>query len=99
MMRSLGTLFSWLAVTALAVAQPAMKDTAVDTTYLRTLAQTRSFQLGRPVRPLPTPDGKAVLFLRSEARKSQLSLFEFDVATGKTRELLTPAQVLKGAEE
>jgi len=75
------------------------KDTAVDTTFLRTLAQTRSFQLGRPQRPLPTPDGKAVLFLRSEARASKLSLFEFDVASGKTRELISPADVLKGAEE
>jgi dipeptidyl-peptidase-4 len=85
--------------TSLAVAQPKTKDPGVDTTYLRTLAQTRSFQLGRPLRPQPTPDGKAVLFLRSEARSSKLSLFEFDVATGKTRELLTPEAVLKGAEE
>ena len=99
MLRSVGTLIGWLAVTMLAVAQPAKKGTAVDTTYLRTLAQTRSFQLGRPARPLPTPDGKAVLFLRSEARSSRLSLFEFDVESGKTRELLTPEQVLKGAEE
>ena len=29
----------------------------------------------------------------------KLSLYEFDVASGKTRELLTPALVLKGAEE
>ena len=99
MLRSVGTLIGWLAMTMLAVAQPAKKGTAVDTTYLRTLAQTRSFQLGRPTRPLPTPDGKAVLFLRSEPRSSRLSLLEFDVESGKTRELLTPEQVLKGAEE
>jgi dipeptidyl-peptidase-4 len=97
MIRSVGTLLCWLSVTTLAVAQPAAKEIAVDTTYLRTLAQTRSFQLGRPVHPVPTPDGKAVLFLRSEPRASKLSLFE--VATGKTRELLTPEQVLKGATE
>ena len=71
----------------------------LDATYLRDHAETRGFMLGRPVRPTPTPDGKAVLFLRSPARKAKLSLFEFDVATGKTRELLTPEQVLKGAEE
>ena len=29
----------------------------------------------------------------------KLSLYEFDTATGKTRELLTPEQLLKGAEE
>src|ERR1041384_5306361 len=28
-----------------------------------------------------------------------MSLFEFDVASGKTRELVSPADVLKGAEE
>ena len=99
MTRCAGTLIGWLTLTTLALAQPAKKDTAVETTYLRTLAQTRSFQLGRPVRPLPTPDNKAVLFLRSEPRSAKLSLFEFDVDTGKTRELLTPADVLKGAQE
>jgi dipeptidyl-peptidase-4 len=55
--------------------------------------------LGRPLRPQPTPDGKAVLFLRSGPRSSRLSLYEFDVASGMTRELLTPEQLLKGAEE
>ena len=99
MIRFVGTLLCWLAVTAVCAGQPGAKEPAVDTTYLRTLAQTRGFQLGRPVRPLLTPDGKAVLFLRSEPRASKLSLFEFDVASGKTRALLTPEQVLKGAEE
>src|SRR5437660_5947100 len=40
-----------------------------------------------------------MLFLRSGPRTAKLGLFEFDVATGKTRELLTPEAVLKGAEE
>jgi dipeptidyl-peptidase-4 len=75
------------------------KERPLDTGYLRAHAQTRGFMLGRPLRPQPTPDGQAVLFLRSEARIAKLSLFEFDVATGKTRELLTPQQLLKGAEE
>jgi dipeptidyl-peptidase-4 len=47
----------------------------------------------------PTPDGKAVLFLRSGAQSGKRSLFEFHVATGKTRELLTADALLKGAEE
>src|SRR5687768_9618562 len=98
MMKFAGPVIVVLSMTAWASAQPA-KDLAVDTTYLRTLAQTRSFQLGRPVKPQVTPDNQAVLFLRSQARSPKLSLFEFDVATGKTRELLTPEQVLKGAEE
>ena len=66
--------------------------------YLREHARTRGFLLGRPVRPKPTPDGKAVLFLRGQPRSAQLRLYEFDVAARKTRELLTPEQVLNGAE-
>src|SRR5262249_43657205 len=62
-------------------------------------AQTRGFMLGRPVQPKFTPDGKFVLFLRAQPRAAKMSLFEFDVATGKTRELLTPEALLKGAEE
>src|SRR5581483_7284881 len=72
---------------------------APDASYLRLHAQTRGFLLGRPQRPMPTPDGSAVLFLRSGPRSAKLSLFEFDVASGKTRELLTPEKLLKGAEE
>src|SRR3954467_11937930 len=79
-------------------AKPA-KDAPLDTTYLRDHAETRGFMLGRPVKPKVTPDGKAVLFLRAEARVPKLRLYEFDVATAKTRELLTPETVLKGAEE
>src|SRR5207248_11264788 len=36
---------------------------------------------------------------RRQARVARRRLYEFDVATGKTRALLTPEQVLKGAEE
>jgi dipeptidyl-peptidase-4 len=80
-------------------ASAAGKDTPLDTSFLRQYAETRGFQLGRPVKPKPTPDGKAVLFLRSLPRVPKLRLYEFDVASGKTRELLTPEMVLKGAEE
>src|SRR5437763_16777885 len=75
------------------------KDAPLDTTYLRQHAETRGFMLGRPVKPKPTPDGKAVLFLRAQARVPKLRLYEFDVASGKTRELLTPEMVLKGTAE
>jgi dipeptidyl-peptidase-4 len=79
-------------------AEPA-KGGALDTSFLRSYAETRGFMLGRPVKAKPTPDGKAVLFLRAQARVPKLRLYEFDVATGKTRELLTPETLLKGAEE
>lgn len=75
------------------------KGSSLDTAYLREHAQTRGFMLGRPVKPVPTPDGKAVLFLRSASRSPKLSLYEFDTATRKTRELLSPAKLVKGAEE
>jgi dipeptidyl-peptidase-4 len=91
-------LLSALCAGTLAAATPA-KDVPLDTSYLRAHAETRGFMLGRPVKPKPTPDGKTVLFLRAEARVPKLRLYEFDVATGRTRELLTPQQVLKGADE
>jgi dipeptidyl-peptidase-4 len=75
------------------------KDVPLDSRYLRDHAETRGFMLGRPVQAKPTPDGKAVLFLRAQARVPKLRLYEFDVATGKTRELLTPEKVLQGAAE
>ncbi len=67
--------------------------------YLAQHAKTRGFSLGRPLKPVPTPDGKFVLFLRATASSPELRLYEFEVATGKTRELLTPAQLLQGAQE
>jgi dipeptidyl-peptidase-4 len=75
------------------------RGATLDTKFLRDYAATRGFMLGRPVKAKPTPDGKAVLFLRAQARVPRLRLYEFDVASGKTRELLTPEAVLKGAEE
>src|SRR4051812_24641202 len=88
-------------VAALALGQGPrpVKDKPLDTTYLSQHALTRGFMLGRPVRPKITPDSKAVLFLRGQARVAKLRLYELDVTSGKTRELLTPEMVLKGAEE
>src|SRR5437773_1606953 len=67
--------------------------------YLRDHAETRGFSLGRPTKALPTPDGQAVLFLRARARTPKLDLYEFDVGSRNTRLLLTPEEILKGAEE
>ncbi len=46
---------------------------------------------GEPEGVEVTPDGKQVLFLRATAESPELRLHEYDVATGKTRELLAPA--------
>ncbi len=67
--------------------------------YFRDLAETRNYTLGRPVAPKLTPDGKHALFLRSAPRDPTLKLYELDLASGRERELLTPAQLLGGAEE
>jgi dipeptidyl-peptidase-4 len=75
------------------------KGTSLDTRYLRDHAETRGFMLGRPVKATPTPDGTAVLFLRAQARVPKLELYEFEVATARTRQLFTPEQVLKGTAE
>ncbi len=71
----------------------------MDSSFLRRYAETRGFMLGRPAKPKVSPDGKAVLFLRSGPTSARQSLFEFDVATGTTREILSPDAILKGAAE
>lgn len=97
--RILTSAFGILFLIAFASAAPPERRTPLDASFLRDYAETRGFLLGRPVKPKPTPDGKAVLFLRAQARVPKMSLYEFDVATGKTRELLTPEKLLQGAEE
>jgi dipeptidyl-peptidase 4 len=89
---------SFLAL-ALSWAAPARAQTSPHPGFLRLLAETREFRLGRPTGIKPAPDGKAVLFLRSGAREPTLALHEMDATTGQTRTLLTPAQLLQGAEE
>lgn len=85
-----------LAVAALlSAAAPSSESDSV----LRQLAETRSFTLGRPAAVEITPDEETVLFLRSPPTSGVSSLFAFDVATGQTRELLTPERVMAGAEE
>jgi dipeptidyl-peptidase-4 len=46
-----------------------------------------------------TEDGSAVLFLRTGPRDPTLALFETSVATGVTRPLVTPAELLQGSPE
>ncbi|MFZ5440536.1 MAG: S9 family peptidase, partial [Myxococcota bacterium] len=70
-----------------------------DAAFLREFAETRRYLSGRPVAVKVTPDGKSALFLRSEAKDARQMLFELELASGTTRELLTPEQVLQGASE
>ncbi len=88
-----------LSCAALAPAADPNPPKPVDTSFLKKFAETRRFMLGRPQNPKVSPDGKSVLFLRAEADKPTLKLFEFDVASGQSKELLSPATLLKGGEE
>ena len=90
----------WLAclvffVSALRAAEPE----SADLRYFRELVETRNYSLGQPVSPQLTPDGKAVIFLRGGARDPVLRLYEFTIEGARLREILTPEQLLKGAEE
>ena len=69
-------------------ATPAAPVSAADPTFLRTYAITRGFRLGTPRSAMPTPDGKAVVFLRSAARDPKQALYETDLATGVTHDHL-----------
>jgi dipeptidyl-peptidase-4 len=90
---------SGLPLLLLLAVTPTSTVTGPDPTFIRSFAETRGFLLGRPTGVKPTPDGAAVLFLRAGPRQPTLALFEFTVADGKTRELVTPAQLLGGADE
>lgn len=79
-------------------ADAAEPETA-DLRYFRELVETRNYSLGQPVSPKITPDGKAVIFLRGGPRDPVLRLYEFTIADGKLREILTPEKLLQGAEE
>ncbi|MBU8900413.1 S9 family peptidase [Corallococcus sp. M34] len=76
----------------------APSQTQVDT-FLRQYSDTRRFMSGRPVGVRITPDEKTVLFLRTQPTSNVQMLYAFDVDSGQTRELLTPASILQGTEE
>ncbi|MBI5693502.1 MAG: prolyl oligopeptidase family serine peptidase [Verrucomicrobia bacterium] len=88
-----------LPAAALAFGSAVVLPAADPLSYFRDLAETRNFTLGRPVAPRVTPDGRHVVFLRALPRDPTLRLFELELASGRERELLTPAQLLGGAEE
>jgi dipeptidyl-peptidase-4 len=72
---------------------------SADLRYFRELVETRNYSLGQPVSPQITPDGNAVVFLRGGPRDPVLRLYEFTIANSKLREILTPENLLHGAEE
>lgn len=77
-------------------AQPA---NVADESFPGLYAETSGFRAGRPAAMSFTPDGNHLLFLRSEARNGQRSLYTLNVATREESVLLTAEQVLQGDSE
>ncbi len=67
--------------------------------FLREFAETRRYLAGRPTNAQLTPDSKSVLFLRAGAKDPRQLLYELDLNSGQTKELLTPESLLQGAAE
>ncbi|WP_425397072.1 DPP IV N-terminal domain-containing protein [Aeoliella sp.] len=76
-----------------------LADERLQDNFLKEHAQTRRYSLGNPTSIKVTPDGKAVLFLRSGPKSKEHDLYEYNIATGKERKILTAEQLLGGVEE
>ena len=87
------------AITALVLVGFASTAFALDTKCFDGVAATRSYSLGIPTSAEPTPDGRAVIYLRSGPRDTVQHLYEFDIATKRERELVTPEALLGGKPE
>lgn len=72
---------------------------APDREFLEQYFRSGRFRRGRPTSFRVTPDGSAVLFLRSRPETRVQDLFAFDPSSGEERALLTAEAVLAGAEE
>ena len=83
----------------LAAALPILAAAAQTPDCFYDLAATRNYELGYPVKAMPTPDGKAVIYLRAGARDATQHLYEYDLAAKTERELVTPEALLGGAAE
>src|SRR3954466_5301547 len=80
------------------LAMTLLAATAQDS-FLREFAETRRYLAGRPTNAQLTADAKWVLFLRATQKDPRQLLYELDLASGQTKELLTPESLLKGASE
>jgi len=102
-MRTLVFLSAILALNTFIHAQdsrlPSVTIRAENEDFLRQYAETYRFTLGRPRSAVVTPDGSAVLFLRSQPRSFVQDLYEFDCQTSSERVLLTAEKILAGGEE
>ena len=78
---------------------PPMTHAQIPTPTLRDLAETDGYSLGHPHAITPTPNGEAVLFLRSGPRDRTSSLYEWTAKTQQARVLLSADTLLEGKKE
>ena len=110
--RCAGIAMALISLVGQAVGQAPLSDGQADTrnsapvairaeneAFLGQYAETYRFSLGRPRGTQITPDGSAVLFLRSPPRSFVQDLYEFDCRTREERVLLTAEQILAGEAE
>jgi len=70
-----------------------------DLSFLRKQARTQRFTLGTPREFRVSPDGKRVLFLRSESGTDRRnSLWELDLSSGAETKIVDAAELLPGEE-
>ncbi len=90
---------AWAMVVGARAETPSVSIRTENEEFLRQYAETYRFTLGRPRSAQVTPDGNAVLFLRSQPRSFVQDLYEFDCRTGEERVLLTADKILAGGDE
>lgn len=88
----------WLAFGAVHHALGA-EEAKVSDDFLERYAETYRFTHGRPAAISLTPNGDAVLYLRSGPRSFVRDLYAYDPATGEERVLLTAEKLLGGGAE
>lgn len=71
----------------------------VDTRSLEQYLRTQRFTVGRPTSFAPTPDGRAVLYLRAPEQSAARALWRWDRDTRRARVLVTAEQLLGAGEE
>lgn len=71
----------------------------IDTQFLRDFAETRGYSCGQPTGFALTPNGDAMLFLRSGPRDVVRNLFEISTADGLMKIRATADDLLGGKEE
>ncbi|MEX2169004.1 MAG: DPP IV N-terminal domain-containing protein [Pirellulales bacterium] len=91
--------FKYAVLWCVALSLVACRAQGADPDFLEQYGATYRFTLGQPTAIRITDAGDAVLFLRSGPRSFERDLYEFDVATGKERLLVSADELLQGAEE